>query len=284
MRQGFPVTVAELLVSGGRPLPAEAAAIVLGVCSRVTAGTRHVVAAPITTSSVFVEADGSVSVAGGAVVEDEQTVSLLGHLLLAMLRPRGPSPQRPAARLEALALRASAVSDPAGLTFARFVSELRRFAPEDDSGAVRGLFDRWRAGGREAGPRDGRVPDTIRRLLPEADLAAMAGLTPTLHGTGARAGFFRAGRRLVLTGATVALLMAAGATYLLWGGEKGPEPPAPRPGRSNARVVQPSPARELLPGGAAAARPAPAQQDQAKPGADRPGAKPRSRRLPAGPN
>ncbi|RPJ70678.1 MAG: hypothetical protein EHM24_14785 [Acidobacteria bacterium] len=279
MRQGFPVTVAELLVSGGRPLPPEAAALVLGVCSRVTPGPRHVVAAPISASSVFVEADGTVSVAGGEMVEDDQTVSLLGHLLLEMLRSGGAAGQRPAARLEALALRAAAVSVVSGLTLPRFASEVRRFAPEDPAGAVKGLFDRWRRGGREPAAQDGRVPETLRRLLPEADLAAMAGLTPTLHGGEVRAGFIRAGRRLVLTAATLLLLSAAGATWFLWGDRESDPQPAPST-RSSAGVSQP--ARELLPGGTPAARPTAATDEKARPATKATGS--RLRRVRADPD
>jgi hypothetical protein len=280
MRQGFPVAIAELLVTGGRPLPAEAAAIVVEVCARVVPGPRKAVTAPISASSVFVEADGSVSVAGGLVVEDEQTVSLLGHLLLEMLRTHGPEARRPAARLEALAIRAAAVSEAAGPSLARFVAEVRRFAPEDPAGAVKGLFDRWRGRGALRVEEDGRVPETIRRLLPEADLAAMAGLTPTLHGSSARSGFFRAGRRLVLTAGTVALLGAAGATYYLWGDGEVPNPPPA--GASAAQVHRPS-ARELLPSGGALA-----PDGAAPPGApnapDAAGREQRPRRAPAPPD
>ena len=257
MVQGFPVTLAELLVSGARPLPAEAAALVLGVCSRVTAGPRHIVAAPISTSSVFVEADGSVSVAGGRVVEDDQTVSLLGHLLLEMLRSGGAPAQRPAARLEALARRATAASPASGPTLAAFAAEVSRFAPQDAAAAARGLFDRWRRGEREPAHHEDQVPETIRRLLPEADLAAMAGLTPTLHGAGGRSGFMHAGRKLVITAATLLLLSAAGVTYFFWGDpDRSKADPGPaRPSPASSTVVQPQPARELLPGGTPAARP-----------------------------
>jgi len=265
MGQGFPVTVAELLVSGARPLPAEAAALLLGVCSRVGSGPRHVVAAPISTSSVFLEADGSVSVAGGRVVEDDQTVSLLGHLLLAMLRAGGAAAQRPTARLEALALRAATVTHGSGLTVAAFAAEVRRFAPQDAAGAVRGLFDRWRRGDREPAHHEDQVPDTIRRLLPEADLAAMAGL-PTLHGAGVRAGFVRARRKLVISVAMLLLLSAAGATYFLWGDNHGSksDPRSAGSTPASARAVQPPPARELLPGGTPAARPV-TDRDEVRP-------------------
>jgi len=267
MVQGFPVTVAELLASGARPLPAEAAALVLGVCSRVTGGPRHIVSAPISTSSVFVEADGRVSVAGGRVVEDDQTVSLLGHLLLEMLRSRGAATPRPAARLEALARRATASSSGPGPTLAGFAAEVRRFAPQDAAGAVRGLFDRWRRGEREPAHHEDQVPETIRRLLPEADLAAMAGLTPTLRGAGVRSGFRHAGRKLVITLATLLLLSAAGITYFFWGDHDRSKAGAQtaRPSPASARVVQPQPARELLPGGTPAARPV-SERDEAAPG------------------
>ncbi len=284
MVQGFPVTVAELLVSGARPLPAEAAALVLGVCSKVIPGPRHIVAAPISTSSVLVEADGSVSVAGGRVVEDDQTVSLLGHLLLQILRSTGGAAQRPAARLEALALRAAAASQASGLTLAGFSAEVRRFAPQDAPGAVRGLFDRWRRGDREPAHHDGEVPETIRRLLPEADLAAMAGLTPTLHGAGVRAGFMHAGRRVVITVATLLLLTAAGASYFLWGdGDRSGARPA-RPTPASASVVPPQPARELLPGGTPAARPVSEREQAARPEANGAERGRRSKRLPGDPD
>ena len=273
MRQGFPVTIAELVTAGRAPLPPEAAAIVLEVCSSVVSGPRRVVAAPITAASVFLDADGTVSVAGGPVVEDDQTVSLLGHLLLDMLRPGQPSSHRPAARLEALGLRAAATSDVSGLTLAKFVSEVRRFAPQDTGAAIRGLFERWRHGERPASTGSDQVPDTIRRLLPEADLAAMAGLTPTLHGDGVKAGFLHVGRKLLLTAGTLLLLSLAGATYLLRDGD------GKEPGPVPATASQPSASRELLPGGTPAARPI------AQPGTD-PAKEPRpgARRPPADPD
>ena len=254
MRQGFPVTIAELVTSGAAPLPAEAAAIVLEVCSKVVSGPRQVVTAPISTASVFVEADGSVAVAGGRIVEDDQTVSLLGHLLLEILRSGRPVPQRPAARLEALGLQAAANLEASGLTLERFTAAVRRFAPEDPGTAVRLLFERWRRGGRLPAAENSRIPETLRRLLPEADLAAMAGVTPTLHGLGGRALFAHAGRRLVLTAGTLLLLSLAGVSYLLW--DAGKRPAAAAPGRTPVSAsAQPGAARELAPAGASASRP-----------------------------
>ena len=257
MSQGFPVTIAELLASGGTPLQAEAVAITLDVCSKLSRIARREVPPPISAGSVFIDGDGTVSVAGGAIVEDDQTVSLVGHLLLEMLRPRRGSPQRPAARLEALAIRAAAGADVSGLNVERFAGALRPFSPEDRAGAIRALFQRWRRGDAPPAGVTPSVPETIRRLLPEADLAAMAGLTPWFRGGREDGPTVAPARRMLLTVLTLLLLGAAGATYLLQQGNAKAEEAA-RPAREIAAARSPQ-GRELLPvvtSGSTAAAPA----------------------------
>lgn len=144
MKDGFPVSIAELLAAGQRPLPSEAVAIVLDVCRQVMrqrAGAS--VLPPISTGALFLDASGTVSVAGGVPAEDDQTVPLLARLLLQMLPVSGtPGGARVPSRLRQLASRAAAAESPR-LTVARLAVGLRRFAPEQPQAAIRGLFERW---------------------------------------------------------------------------------------------------------------------------------------------
>ncbi len=145
MKDGFPVSVAELIAAGARPFPAEAVAILLDLCEQVArqpAG-RSVLHA-ITPSALFIDGSGTVAVAGGVPVEDDQTVQLLGRLLLQMLpAPGSLGATRVPSRLRSLAARA-ADGQLGRLSVGRLEASLRRFAPQHPQGAVRALFERWR--------------------------------------------------------------------------------------------------------------------------------------------
>jgi hypothetical protein len=127
MREGRPVTVAELLASGIRPSASEAAALALAVCDRL--GTDHQsigVPPPVSSATVQVERSGLVTLAGGAPGEDDQTVALLGRLLEEMLSGGDPaaSPEE-TRRLHALARRACSGTLVGGVS--RLKLELRPF-------------------------------------------------------------------------------------------------------------------------------------------------------------
>jgi hypothetical protein len=148
MKDGIPVSVAEMIAAGARPFPPEAVAILLDVCEQVTrqpAGRS--VLPPITPSALFIDGSGTVAVAGGVPVEDDQTVQLLGRLLLQMLPVAGSlGAARVPSRLQSLAARA-ADGQLRRLSVGRLASSLRRFAPQNPRGAVRALFERWRGPG-----------------------------------------------------------------------------------------------------------------------------------------
>jgi hypothetical protein len=147
MKDGVPVSIAELIVAGARPLPGEAVAILLDVCEQVVRQPAGGAVLPaITPSALFVDASGTVALAGGVPVEDDQTVQLLGRLLLQMLpSPGAAGSHRVPSRLSDLASRAAAGELPR-VSVERLAASLRRFAPEQPRAAVRALFDRWRSG------------------------------------------------------------------------------------------------------------------------------------------
>ena len=90
MKDGFPVSIAELLAAGERPLPSEAVAIVLDVCQQVMrqpAGGS--VLPPISTSALFLDGSGGVALAGGVPVEIPTTGKVL--VLTGALPPTRPS-------------------------------------------------------------------------------------------------------------------------------------------------------------------------------------------------
>ena len=152
MKDGFPVSVAELIASGARPLPGEAVAILLDVCEQVVRQPARASVLPaITPSALFLDGSGAVTVAGGVPVEDDQTVRLLGRLLLQLLPPAGTAAAtRVPSRLRELASRAAA-GEFEKLSVGRLAASLRRFSPEQSKPAVRALFERWCEGNGSAG-------------------------------------------------------------------------------------------------------------------------------------
>ncbi len=266
MKDGFPVSIAELLAAGEPPLPSEAVAIVLDVCAQVLRRPASASVLPaISAASVFVDASGSVAIGGGVPVEDDQTVLLLGRMLLQMLPTSGSaSAARVPARLRLLASRA-ATGDAPRLSVGRFAAALRRFGPEQSSAAIRHLFERWRSGlaerdegrfGREAVPaqklerRSSLGPDVFRRLLREADhdryLASARDGAPAEEGddqgSAARpAAPDRARRRrrsrIAIVVVALLLVVGAGAAYWLSADEQLPPLPITPPHLS----IQPPP-------------------------------------------
>jgi hypothetical protein len=166
MKDGFPVSVAEVLASGGHPVPSEAVAIVLGICSQVTRQPAGVaVAPPITPAALFLDRTGGVALAGGAPADDDQTVQMLGRLLLGILEAADAA--RVPSRLRGIAARA-ARSD-SRQTVERLAANLRRFGPEHPQAAVRAFFERWQAG---------RLVESVHapeRSAAEADRAVAVG-------------------------------------------------------------------------------------------------------------
>lgn len=243
MKDGFPVSIAELLTAGERPLPSEAVAIVLDVCAQVLRRPASPSVLPaITAGAVFLDASGSITVAGGVPVEDDQTVLLLGRMLLQMLPVAGtPLSARVPARLKQLAARAAAGDGPR-LSVARFAAALRGFGPEQAHAAIRNLFERWhartsrietqRASSRlEEAVRSSRQssagPGVFHPLLEVAD--------ETLHRAGGAAdapatlaadrprGMLRRARTAVIV--VILLLAGAGAAYWLNADERLPQLP-----------------------------------------------------------
>jgi hypothetical protein len=109
-------------------------AIVLELCRQIRPAAAAAVTAPVSSATVLLDADGRVATRGGAASEDDQTVSLLGHLLLELLED-----QPETSRLRRIAARA-ATSLPGGrrrISVRRLAAALRRSAPADPKAAVR---------------------------------------------------------------------------------------------------------------------------------------------------
>jgi hypothetical protein len=219
--------VAELL-SFEPPRPHEAVAIAIELCNLVTARkAAEAVPAAISASTVRIDASGAVAVAGGAPGEDEQTVSLIGHLLVEMLRrPGGEAYEDVSPRLRATAVRAATRGRDAFASVAHLAAALRRHAPDQRHAAIRAAFDRRQAAG-------GRPPTALRlpgplvtvRILPYADDdATRAGIAPFAPGEatdddersdGGRAPALRTWFATALVvGVTLLLLVGTGALFL----------------------------------------------------------------------
>jgi hypothetical protein len=267
MRAASSVAIADLLASGHRPEPHEAVAIVLEVCRQVMRqGPRAAVAAPISTATVSIDAGGSVVAAGGAPAEDDQTVLLLGHLLVDMLGPADSAAgSRVPDKLRAIAVRACSGSSGSFSSVASLASALRRFGAVKGYAAIRSVFDRWQLSStgklptlaghatQPAGDRfDRPVFGTVRSGI-EAEHDRAVWLTPLApppsgHQDVSEAVEPRARRVVWLTTAVVAgvtvLLLAGGA--LFWFTDVELPTPLQLP---SARPVpaSPPPGRELLP-------------------------------------
>lgn len=178
MKDGFPVSVAELIAAGAWPFPGEAVAILLDVCEQVVRRPLAGAVPPaITPSALFLDGSGAVAVAGGVPVEDDQTVQLLGRLLLQMLPAPGTTAgARVPSRLRDLASRAAA-GELDRISVRRLAASLRRFAPAQPKAALRVLFERWRqrdeAAGLPVGGGDTLVGDyDLSAALTQAELTS----------------------------------------------------------------------------------------------------------------
>ncbi len=133
MTPGFPLALNALLARA-RPTPAEAVSIVLELCRQIRPATTAAITPAVSRATVLLDANGTVATRGGAVTEDDQTVSLLGHLLLELVEDRPET-----SRLRRIAARATR-SLPGGsrraLSVRRLASALRRNAPSDPKAAV----------------------------------------------------------------------------------------------------------------------------------------------------
>lgn len=149
MSPGFPHALDSLLARE-RPSPAEAVAIVLELCRQIRpAATPSAVTPPVSRATVVLDANGSVAARGGAIVEDDQTVSLLGHLLLELVEDRPDT-----ARLRRVAARAarSLPGGPRGISVRRLASVLRRNSPSNARGAVAAFVQRASGARRDVAP------------------------------------------------------------------------------------------------------------------------------------
>jgi hypothetical protein len=226
MSQGFPVTVAELLSCSAPPLPHEAVAIAIELCNLVVARqAADAVPSAISPSTVRIDPSGAVAVAGGVPGEDEQTVSLIGHLLVEMLRHPGSEPDADASpRLVATAARAAIRGRGAFASVAHLAAALRRHAPDQRHSAIRALYDRSQTALGRAGALRMPDPRAAVRFLREVDedssqarLAAAGASDPAQHdrsdgdrAPGARLWFTTA----LVVGVTLLLLAGTGALFL----------------------------------------------------------------------
>jgi hypothetical protein len=184
MTQGRSVSIGALMASGVSLRPHEAVAVVVELCSQLGRPRRTPGVMPaISASTVTLDASGAVAVNGGAPGEDEQTVSLVGHLLLDMLDHSALTVEAPAPpKVRTTAVRAAFGGRKAFGSAAQFVSALRRHGPESDRAEVlRGVFDRWMArhdplvpASRPAAPATAR-PGIAMALLVGATLLVLAG-------------------------------------------------------------------------------------------------------------
>jgi hypothetical protein len=229
------VTVAELLSSGEPPRPEEAVAIVIELCTLVIARrAADAVDSAISPSTVSLEASGAVWVAGGVPGEDEQTVSLVGHLLVEMLGHRGGEPDRAVPpRLRATAIRAATSGREAYASLSHLVAALKRHAPDQKHAAIRTVFDRWRAAAGR--PWEGRPSgrSVAARLLREAEEEARRSpFTESGRGAGApceasdeaTAGPSRAWFARALVAGMTLLLLAGAGVFFLYTGDRSPVP------------------------------------------------------------
>ncbi len=133
MTPGFPLAL-EALLARARPTPSEAVSIVLELCRQIRPATTAAVTPGVSRAAVLLDSSGTVATRGGGVTEDDQTVSLLGHLLLELVEDRPET-----SRLRRVAARA-ARSLPGGsrraFSVRRLASALRRNAPSDPKAAV----------------------------------------------------------------------------------------------------------------------------------------------------
>jgi len=246
MREGFPVTIVDLLASGVRPTPAEAAAIVLAVCQQVGSARQPAVITPaISSATVEIDAGGRVSVSGGPPVEDDQTLPLVGRLLLDLL-PVEPSGTERLQRLHALARRA--VNGEPGLGLSAFRLRLRALAPPSLDGESVLALVRRAAKGPVARPlvassNQWQVPVFAPARALSSGSLSMMGIPGAFSQNPENPAWLR---KVAVVGMTLLLLVGAGAAFL----RNDPLAAAAtrlRPAAHSSKPTQPAPAWELAP-------------------------------------
>jgi hypothetical protein len=178
MRNSPSVTLADFLAAGHRARPSEAAALVLELVTALRPGKAASVSPPVAADTILLDPVRGASMAG-QVLEDEQSVSLLGHLLARLLDLAGEDEGvKIPARLRRLSLRAARTlpGTPNPLTVRDLSSALRRYAPKDTRGTVLRMVERWQVEG-SAGVGKARVSsraEAWRRAWPVLWQASLA--------------------------------------------------------------------------------------------------------------
>ncbi|HSK10471.1 MAG TPA: hypothetical protein VK911_12905 [Vicinamibacterales bacterium] len=165
MTPRFPLALQSLLGAGHRPTPGEAVAIVLELCRQVRPAESGVVTPPLSAATVYLDPTGAVGTRGGVAVEDDQTASLLGHLLLELLDEGQPQAD-PVRRLAARA--AHSLPGTSRVSVRRLAGGLRRLSPSDPKAAVRAFVER--ANGTGAGAAE----TVASRRFPAIEVRAAA--------------------------------------------------------------------------------------------------------------
>jgi hypothetical protein len=246
------LSIAELISSGEPPQPAEAVAIILEVCAQVASrAARPGVAPAVSAAGVLIDASGTVIVAGGAPGEDDQTVSLLGYLLLGMLKapsPAGRVSVPPA--LHGLAVRAAAAGPEPFGSVAQFAAAIRRYGPAQNHVAIREVFTRWlaSAGGQEidvgsAAAGLGVASAESPRPAPHAEAGSGPVSTPFRITPAPRPARVV---RAMLVAVALLFLAGAGAAFWLAASASPASPPGPLLRRAPAASPRHQPDWELL--------------------------------------
>ncbi len=226
MGESRPVTIAALVAADVTLRPHEAVAIVVQLCGQLHRGGAPApgIAPAISAATVTIDGTGAVAVVGGAPVEDEQTVSLAGRLLLEMLDHSASATDAVAPpRLRSTAVRAAMGGRQAFGTSTQLVAALRRHGPAfGETQAIRGLFERWADRMPQAAGRAEGRSDVLRRFLREAEQEAYrarveASLPSAPAGPAAAARPRRRGTRLARFALVSALLLILAGAGLVFG-------------------------------------------------------------------
>jgi hypothetical protein len=137
------VSLSDLLAAGVLIRPAEAAAIVAEVCSRITRGELR----GVPSIHVVRITESGELYAEGPITAHRATVSRAAQLLDDLMAPPDASPEfRAPGPMRLALLRARGGIDlPPFPGLQAFVTAIARFAPEDRSAALRELYARWEA-------------------------------------------------------------------------------------------------------------------------------------------
>ena len=135
------ISLSELLAAGVLIRPAEAAAIVVEVCARITRGELR----GVPSTHVLRVSDTGELWAEGPITAHRATVSRAAQLLDDLIAPSDAPPEfRVPGALRLVLLRARGGIDlPAFPGLDTFASAVARFAPPDPRAALRELYERW---------------------------------------------------------------------------------------------------------------------------------------------